>query len=88
MITGVISNKKLNQILTELFIRARKLNHSTALSHKLFSQHQTLLDQTVHIFLVMKIPNKPGIQQIAFDNSRFYKFLQKMYCKTTFFFSD
>ena len=50
MITGVISNKKLNQILTELFIRARKLNHSTALSHKRFSQHQTLLDQTVHIF--------------------------------------
>ena len=44
MITYVISNIKLNQIVTELFITGRKLNISSLLSHNLISQYQKMLD--------------------------------------------
>ena len=44
MIADMISNKKLNQRVTELLTRRRKLNISTVLSHKLIFQYQKLLD--------------------------------------------
>ena len=44
MITDMINNKKLNSIVTELFIRARKLNISlTFLTHHI-SRFQKILD--------------------------------------------
>ena len=44
MITYMISNIKLNQIVTELFITGRKLNISSLLSHNLISQYQKMLN--------------------------------------------
>ena len=44
MIADLNNNKKLNHLVTELFIRGRKLNISTVLSHKLISKYQKRLD--------------------------------------------
>ena len=41
MITDIVSNKKLNQIVTELFIRGRKLNISLLRNH--ISNYQKIL---------------------------------------------
>ena len=38
------------------------------LPHSLISKYQKMLDQTVRIFYIMKIPNKQGLQKIAFNN--------------------
>ena len=44
MITDMINNKKLNPVLTELFIRDRKLNISIFLLHNQISEYQKTLD--------------------------------------------
>ena len=77
----MLSNKKLNPILTELFIRERKLDFAVSKNIRLTPTHS----------FIMKIPNKWELQQITFNHSsdtRLYEFLQKMYCKTIFYFSD
>ena len=71
--------KKLNPIVTELFIRDRKLNISIAFIAQSY-------------FPVHKIPNKRELQHIAFNHSSDIDFkdfvnLYKNYCKTIFFFS-
>ena len=44
IIADMLSNKKLNPILTELFSRGRKLNVLLLLSHNLISLFQKILD--------------------------------------------
>ena len=44
MIADMINNKKLNPIITELFIRGRKLNISIVLSLNLILKCQKMLD--------------------------------------------
>ena len=44
MITDMLSNKKLNPIVTEFFIRGRKLDISLFLLHSLISLLQNILD--------------------------------------------
>ena len=44
MIADMINNKKLNPIVTELFIRGRKLNISISLLHNLSLESQKILD--------------------------------------------
>ena len=44
MITDMLSNKKLNPIVTEFFIRGRKLNISLFLLHSLISLLQNISD--------------------------------------------
>ena len=51
-----------------LFIRGRELNISLVLAHNLILLLQKLLDYIQHT-IVMKIPNKRELQQIAFNNS-------------------
>ena len=63
----MLSNKKLNPIVTELFIRGRKLNICLAfiaLSYVAVPKNIRL--NSMHYF-VMKIPNKRELQQIAFN---------------------
>ena len=43
MIADMLSNKKLNPIVTEVFIRGRKLNICVFLSHNLISLYQKIL---------------------------------------------
>ena len=56
MIADILSNKKLNPVVTELFIRGRELSISLVLLYNLILLFQKILDST-HCF-IMKIPNK------------------------------
>ena len=69
MITDMINNKKLNPVLTELFIRGRKLNISIFfITQTNFGVPKDGRLSTTHFF-VMKIPNKREIQQNAINHS-------------------
>ena len=68
-IADMLSNKKLNPIVTELFIRERKLNISLVfITQSYFVVPKNIRLNSTHYF-VMKIPNKREIQQIAFNHS-------------------
>ena len=65
----MINNKKLNPVLTELFIRGRKLNISIFfITQTNFGVPKDVRLSTTHFF-VMKIPNKREIQQNAINHS-------------------
>ena len=69
MIADMINNKKLNSIVTELFIRGRKLNISIVFIRQ--SYFKVLKDvrlNSAHSFL-KKIPSKRELQQIALNHS-------------------
>ena len=68
MIADMINNKKLNSIVTELFIRGRKLNISLAfITQSYFKVPKDVGINSTHFF-VMKIPNKRELQQIALNH--------------------
>ena len=58
MIADLLSNTKLNPIVTELFIRVRKLNISLAfITQSYFAVPKIIRLNSAHYF-IMKIPNK------------------------------
>ena len=69
MIADMINNKKLNPIVTELFIRSRKLGISIVF----ISQSYVKMPKNVRLnsthFFIMKIPSKRELQQIALNHS-------------------
>ena len=68
MIADMINNKKLNSIITELFIRGRKLNISLVfITQSYFKVPKDVRLNTTHFF-IMKIPNKRELQQIAINH--------------------
>ena len=74
MIADMLSNKKLNPIVSELFIRARKLNISLVLITKsYFAVPKNIRLNSTHYF-IMKIPSKQKLQQIAFNHSSYIDF--------------
>ena len=69
MIADMINNKKLNSIVTELFIRGRKLNISIVfITQSYFKVPKDVRLNTSHFFIA-KIPNKRELQQIALNHS-------------------
>ena len=59
------SNKKLYPVVTELFLRGRKLNISLVfILQSYFKVPKTIRLNATHYF-IMKIPNKRELQQIA-----------------------
>ena len=65
----MIDNKKLNSIVTELFIRGRKLNISLIfITQSYFKVPKDVRNNSTHFF-IMKIPNKRELQQIAINHS-------------------
>ena len=69
MIADMINNKKLNSIVTELFIRCRKLNISLVfISQSYFKVPKDVRNNSTHFF-IMKIPNKRELMQIAINHS-------------------
>ena len=54
MITDMLSNKKINQLVTELFIRDGKLNISLAFITQSFSVPKNIRLNSTHYF-IMKI---------------------------------
>ena len=84
MIADMI-NKKLNSIVTELFIRGRKLNISLVfIMQSYFKVPKDVRLNTTHFF-TMKIPNKRELQQIAINHSSDidFKDFVKIYKKCT-----
>ena len=85
MIADMINIKKLNSIVTDLFIRGRKLNISLAF----ITQSYFKVPEDVRLnstqFLIMKIPNKRELQQIALNHPSDInsKYFIKIYKKCT-----
>ena len=68
MIPDMINDKKLNPIVTELFITGRKLNISIFFTQSYFRVPKDVRLNTTHFF-IMKIPNKKELQQVATNRS-------------------
>ena len=69
MIVDMINNKKLNLIVTELFIRGRKLNISFVfITQSYFKVPRDVRLNSTHFFII-KIPNKTELQQIVLNHS-------------------
>ena len=65
----MINNKKLNPIVTELFIRGRKLNiYIVFITQSYFKVPKDVRLNSIHVF-IMKIPNNRELQQIALNHS-------------------
>ena len=64
----MLNNKKLNPVVTELFIRVIKLNTSLAfITESYFAAPKNIRLNSTHYFF-MKVPNKQKLQQIAFNH--------------------
>ena len=69
MIADMLDNRKFNPVVTELFIRGRKLNISLVfITQSYFAVPKNIRLNSTHYF-IMKIPNKQELQQIAFNHS-------------------
>ena len=85
MIGDMISNNKLNPIVTELFIRGRKLNISIVfITLSYFKVPEDVRLNSTHFF-IMKIPNKRELQQIALNHSSdiYFKDFMNIYKQCT-----
>ena len=68
VISDMLSNKKLNQVITELFIRGRKLNISLVfIARSYFTVAKNIRQRSTHYF-IMNVPNERELQQIAFNH--------------------
>ena len=91
MIADMLSNKKLNPIITELFFSSRKLNTSVFITQPYFAVPKNIRLNSMHYF-IMKIPNKRQFQQTTFNHSSDIEFKDfiNLYKKCTtkpYFFS-
>ena len=95
MIADMINNKKLDSIVTELFIRGRKINISIVfITQSYFKVPKDVRLNSTHFF-IMKISNKRGLQQTALNHSSDIDFkdfikIYKKYAKEpySFFVND
>ena len=71
MIANMINNKKVNPVVTELFIRGRKLNICIVfITQSYFKVPKDVRLNSTHFF-IMKIPNKRELQQITLNHSSY-----------------
>ena len=85
MIADVMTNKKLQAIIKELFIRCRKLNISLVfIAQSYFRIPRDVRLNSTHLW-IMKINNRIELQNIARDHSADigYKDFMKIYRKCT-----
>ena len=69
MIADMTHNKELNSIVTELFLRGRKLTISLVfITQSYFKVPKDVRLNTTHFF-ISKIPNKTELQKIAINHS-------------------
>ena len=69
MIADMIHNKKLNLIVTKLFLRGRKLNISLGFITQSYFKVPKDVRLNTSNFFIPKIPNKREHQQIAINHS-------------------
>ena len=65
----VFDDKKLNPVVTESFIRGRKLNISIVFIIQSYFKVPKQIRLNITHFFVMKIPNKRELQQVALNHS-------------------
>ena len=65
----MIHNKKLNSIITELFIRDRKLNISLVFITQSYFKVPKDVRLSTSQYFIAKIPNKRELQQITINHS-------------------
>ena len=85
MIADIMTNKKFQSIIKELFIRCRKLNISLVfITQSYFSVPKDVRLNSTH-YLIMKINNKRELQNIAINHSADidYKDFMKIYRECT-----
>ena len=85
IIADMLSNKKPNSIVTELFIRSRKLNISLVfITQSYFAVPNHIRRNSTHYF-IMKIPNRRELQQMAFSHASDIDFqdFMNLYTKCT-----
>ena len=85
MIADVMTNKKIQAVIKELFIRCRKLNISLVfITQSYFSVPKDVRLNSTH-YLIMKINNKRELQNIAINHSADidYKDFMKIYRECT-----
>ena len=85
MIADIMTNKKFQVIIKELFIRCRKLNISLVfITQSYFSVPKDVRLNSTH-YLIMKINNKRELQNIAINHSadNDYKNFMKIYRERT-----
>ena len=92
MMADMLSNKKANPMVIELFIRGRKLNIFIAfITQCYFAVLKNIRLNSTHRF-IMKIPNKLELQQTGFSHSSdiklkdFINFYKKCTAKSHSFF--
>ena len=72
----MINNKKLNSIITQLFIRGRKLNISLVfITQSYFKVPKDVTLNTTHFF-IMKTRNKKELKQIGLNHSSDIDFIK------------
>ena len=85
MVSHVMSDKKAQQILKDLYIRCRKLNISLFLTQSYFSVPKDVRLNCTH-YILFKLNNRRGLQNIVIDHSahidykdlsRFIKIVQR-----------
>ena len=93
IIADMINNKKLNPVVSELFIRGRKLKIPIVfITQSCFKVPKDVRLNSTHFF-IMKIPKKRELQEVALNHSSdidfkdFIKIYKKMNCRTISFFS-
>ena len=85
MIADMIQNKKRNSIVTEFFIRGRKINISLAFVTQSYFKVPKDVRLNTTQFFIAKIPNRRELQQIAINHSSdintkdFVNIYRKMY---------
>ena len=85
MIANMLSNKICNLIVTEIFVRVRKLNiYFVFITQSYFAVPRNVRLHSTN-YLVMKIPSKGELQQIAFNHLSdidFQDFQDRVFIKT------
>ena len=85
MIADMINTKKLNSVVTELFIRGTKLNISLVFIRESYFNVPKDVRLNVAYFFIMKIPNERELQRTAPNHSSDidFKDFMKIYRKCT-----
>ena len=69
MIADIMTNKKFQAVIKELFIRCRKLNISLVfITQSFFSVPKGVILNSMH-YVIMKISNRRELQNIAINHS-------------------
>ena len=69
MIADILKNKTLNPVVTELFIRGRKLSISLVFTTQSYFAVSKNVRLNSTFYFIIKVPNKQELQQVAFNHS-------------------